>query len=222
MLPSCRHTAIIEPVKPTSLPIDETKQPIRYVQGLTPIQHVAVRYLAAGWSPEKVAEAMKLPTGVVRKWQKNDPKFVMAYQQAVVHQADLVEALLLVGEREAARTLIEALEAKRGDQPNWPVRVQAAMSLMDRAGERGRATEKQQVAQVTAHVQANAGSEEALRRALRDPGVRTWLKDSGQLQLIEANATISPISAPTPSEPAVEINFYTEPPDQDGSSPEAA
>lgn len=56
----------------------------------------------------------------------------------------------------------------------------AATTLLDRAGQRGKAVEKSQVAQVTAHVDGNSpGVEAALAKALRDPGVRMWLKESG-------------------------------------------
>lgn len=191
-------------------------EPVRgFINGLTPVQHVAVRYLAAGWDEGRVATELKLPKAIVKKWMRDVPAFIRAYQEAVVTHRDVVEAMLLVGEREAARTLIEALDATKSDKtPNWVVRVQAAMSLMDRAGERGRATEKQQVAQVTAHVKADGHAEEALRRALRDPGVRSWLKESGQLAALEEPAQIESITS-APAEPSIEINFYTEPPEED-------
>ena len=199
-----------QPQEAATLPIDSSEPVKGFVNGLSPVQHVAIRYLAAGWSVEKVADEMKLPKAVVQRWLKSNFTFKAAYQQAVVAHTEIVEALLLVGEREAAATLIEALKANKSDKsPNWTVRVQAAMSLMDRAGERGRATEKQQVAQVTAHVKADGNAENALRKALRDPGVRAWLKETGQMPAVEAE--VLAIEAPSaPFEPTIEVNFYTE------------
>lgn len=201
-----------KPPSAPTLPLGTIPLVKGFVNGCTPVQHVAVRYLAAGWDIERVAEELKVKKGVVKKWFDSDPAFQRAYQEAVVTHTEVVEALLLVGEREAARTLIEALAADKGDKlPNWPVRVQAAMSLMDRAGTRGRAIERQQVAQVTANIKANAGAEDALRKALRDPGVRSWLKETGQMSMVEAEV----LQIEAPKEPTIEINYYTEQPSED-------
>lgn len=153
----------------------------RKLMGLTPIQHVAVRYLAGGWPIPKVAEELKLPATIIKKWMKDHHVFREAYASQVVAHTEMVETILLEGERQAAHTLVEALGAQNRDgKPNWQARVTAATTLLDRAGQRGKAVEKSQVAQVTAHVDGNSpGVEAALAKALRDPGVRMWLKESG-------------------------------------------
>lgn len=149
--------------------------------GLTPIQHVAVRYLAGGWPMGKIAEELKIPRSIIKRWKEDDPTFREAYAQQVVSHTEMVETILLEGERRAAAALVEALDATTRDgKPAWQTRVMAATTLLDRAGNRGKAVEKQQVASVTAHVSANTpGVEDALKKALRDPGVRMWLKESG-------------------------------------------
>jgi hypothetical protein len=137
---------------------------------------------------------------------KLDPEFKRELEVASLRHSDLVEATLVEGERKAAETLIQALSAETRGAPNWTVRLNAALSLLDRAGQRGRAVERQQIAQVVARAQPDV--EDALRRALRDPGVRTWLK--GQEDGLRA-------LLPGPSAESVEITV-----DLDPSNPDAA
>lgn len=144
---------------------------------LSPVQKLAIKHLASGWSDRRVAEELKLTISQVKKWRQFDGEFQKELDVAAVKHSDLVEAMLIEGERKAAEMLIEALRAETRGLPNWTVRLNAALSLLDRAGQRGRAVEKQQIAQVVARAQPDV--EDALRKALRDPGVRTWLKSSG-------------------------------------------
>jgi hypothetical protein len=153
---------------------------------LSPIQRTAIKHLAAGWSDERVAGELKVAKGAIKKWRTIDPEFKRELENASIRHADLVEAMLVEGERKAAETLIAALGAETRGNPNWSVRLNAALSLLDRAGQRGRAVERQQIAQVVARAQPDV--EDALRRALRDPGVRTWLKsqENGLAALLPA------------------------------------
>lgn len=166
---------------------------------LSPIQHLAIRYLAGGWSMVKTAEELKLPPGEVRKWTKL-PHFASALQAATIEHAELLTAMLLHGEREAAQTLIDALKAEtKGGAPAWTTRITAAMNLLDRSGKRGKAIDRQQVASVTTEVKAPEEIQHALRAALRDPGVRAWLKESGGLPALISGAETAdtePLSAP--------------------------
>lgn len=169
---------------------------------LSPIQKTAIRYLASGWGNERVGKELKVSAGQVKKWKATDPEFQRELELATIHHADMVEAMLIEGERKAAETLIEALKAESRGGPNWTVRLNAALSLLDRAGQRGRAVEKQQIAQVVARAQPDV--EESLRRALRDPGVRSWLKASGKEveKLLPSAETIVAIEADlNPSDP---------------------
>jgi hypothetical protein len=140
---------------------------------LTPIQRLVAQRLGAGQTLVDVAEAMRLPYATVRKWSK-DEAVAQAIEEATIEHTQLVEAMLLAGERAAANTLLEALEAVDGKgQPNWKVRVTAALSLVDRAGSRGKPVER---TQLQAMVAGKADVQEALERALRDPGVRAWIQ----------------------------------------------
>lgn len=155
---------------------------------ITPIQHLAVRYLAAGWSDMKTATELKLTPGIIKAW-KRQPEFLNAVQSAALHHAELLESMLLHGEMKATETLIEALRAEtKGGQPAWQVRVMAAMNLMDRAGKRGKAIDRAQVASVSTDIKAPAEVEHALRNALRDPGVRAWLQETGSLGALLSGA----------------------------------
>lgn len=147
---------------------------------LSPIQTLAVRYIAGGWSNHRTADELKIPVRAIEKWRKKDEEFRAALENAVANHVELVEAMLLEGEARAASTLVEALKAvdKLG-QPRWSTRVDAAITLLDRAGARGRAVERQQVA--VASVKSPVEVEGALRKALRDPGVREWLRETGAL-----------------------------------------
>lgn len=156
---------------------------------LTPIQHLAVKYLAGGWSLNKTAAALKVSPYVIEKWKTHDPEFVQAVERGAHNHAEMLEAMLLEGEAQAAQTLIEALGAERNGQPNWNARITAAVSLLDRAGSRGRAVEKQLAVQASARVEGVHGDQEAaLRKALKDPGVRAWLKQSGQVESLVMGA----------------------------------
>lgn len=182
---------------------------------ISPIQRLAITHLAAGWSDERVAAELKIAKGQVAKWRRIDAGFKSELEKATLNHAASVEALLIAGEREAAETLLLALKAESRGAPNWTVRLNAALSLLDRAGQRGRAIEKQQIAQVVARAQPDV--EDALRRALRDPGVRSWLKgkEGGLMNLLTSGAeTITieadlapgdPISAPITLLPKTEV-----------------
>lgn len=168
---------------------------------LSPIQRLAVKYAAAGWGDKRIADELKVSAGQVAKWRKLDPVFRSALQIASLDHITLVETTLAEGERLAAQTLMEALGAETPNgKPHWNVRIQAAQSLLDRAGSRGKAIERQQIAQgvVTTHVKAGmapGGVEEALRKALLDPGVRSWLKTEGKLEVLSAGAGVEEVSA---------------------------
>jgi hypothetical protein len=138
---------------------------------ISPIQRLMIKYLASGMDPELVASRLQLPVTLLKSWTRR-PEIETALVEAVQEHEDLVEAMLLAGEREAANTLIEALGAMtEGGKPAWRVRVTAALSLLDRAGMRGRALEKQQIQQTV----LSTSTEDVLKAALRDPSVRAWI-----------------------------------------------
>lgn len=164
---------------------------------VSPIQHIAIKYLASGWTAGRVAEELKLTIATIKAW-KNQLEFREALQKAIVVHVDLVEAMLVAGEAAAAETLLDALKATNTQgKANWTVRVQAAITLLDRAGMRGRAIERSAVAvggmKVGAMGTGGGGVqvEESLRKALRDPGVRAWLKETGAMGQLSAGDLLS-------------------------------
>lgn len=156
---------------------------------LSPVQRIAIKYLAAGQSCAQVGVALKLPPNNVRRWRDVDPEFGTELKAAILHHGELVEAMLIEGERKAAETLINALGAESSPgRPNWTARVTAAVNLLDRAGGRGKAVDRQQVAVAT--VKSPEATEDMLRKALRDPGVRAWLTTTGAVQMMLPSAEV--------------------------------
>lgn len=145
---------------------------------LSPTQLLAVQYLAGGESPAAVAARLRIKRGELKKWELTG-EFARALAEAVIEHQALVSAALLEGEKRAAEVLVAALSAETKDgRPYWPIRMGAAVELLDRAGERGKAVEKQMV---SAHVvQGNVG--DAVAQALKDPGVRAWLDDHPEMK----------------------------------------
>lgn len=169
--------------------------------GLTPIQVLAVRYTASGLTPTDVGERLKVSPGVVRQWMRL-PHVRAALDIALADHEALVSAQLLEGESRAAAVLSEALEARLpSGLPNWRVRLDAAMSLLDRSGQRGRAIERSLVKASVSD--GNTDQAEAmLRKALKDPSVRAWIQRE-RPQLLPASESVE-VSAPPYNEGAIE------------------
>jgi hypothetical protein len=91
----------------------------------------------------------------------------------------------LEGEKQAAETLMQALGAEsKSGAPLWKQRIDAAVSLLDRAGQRGKAIERQQIqAESTVTTTSEADRVSALKAALRDPGVRAWIEANNMMAL---------------------------------------
>ena len=103
-----------------------------------------------------------------------------AIASKVEEHATLVRMMLEEGEKIAANTLVSALHAENEDGKSWDVRVKAANSLLDRAGRRGAVAEKVAEKQPKGQMRWEGDSQEAVRRALRDPAVRQWLKENNR------------------------------------------
>ena len=182
---------------------------------LSAMQHLAVKYLAGGWTGTKVSEELKVPLHVLKQW-KQLPEFQEALAKGIAHHAEMVEAVLLEGEAQAAETLIAALKAEGRFGPNWNARISAAITLLDRAGQRGRAVEKQLALNANVHSSARVGDgnvEDALRKALRDPGVRAWLKQSGALESLIVGAEDVEAEVISSEAPDVSAPLMLSPPD---------
>lgn len=140
---------------------------------LTPIQRLVARRLGGGEGPVEVARLMKFDVSNIHRWYKEVPGFLEAVELATQEHEAVVTALLVAGETRASETLLSALEATTTEgEPNWRIRVQAAVNLLDRAGQRGAPIARQQI---QANVNSNAVVQTTLVSALRDPTVRAWL-----------------------------------------------
>ena len=136
--------------------------------------------LALGMKNREVAEKCGVSVNMLRLWRA-DPAFQAELQALVERHVEYIEDRLLEGELEAVEVLKEALGATKTVKgkavPDWFVRLQAAMRLLDAQGRRGKPVEK--VQQETIHYQGNV--EEALVKALRDPVVRAWVEEQNLL-----------------------------------------
>jgi hypothetical protein len=135
------------------------------------VRHIA-RLVALGKGPVRIAQELGLASRTV-SYILADPRCEEEVRKLLDATDEFVHEKLLEGERHAAATLKEALDATQEDgTPNWDVRLKAAIRFLDSAGRRGRPVERveSQEVQLTGDAAALA-----LANALRDPGVRTWL-----------------------------------------------
>jgi hypothetical protein len=151
-----------------------------------PAQVHAAVYLASGLSAGETARRCGLSRSTVTRWLQN-PRFALAVREATQTHVGRIQALLLEGEIRASQTLIAALDAmtptKSGSKvvmvPDWPSRIRAADSLLDRRSERGKPIERVQ----SENVNWNPGEMRSeLASALHDPAVQKLLRDDPQLK----------------------------------------
>lgn len=155
---------------------------------LTPMQTLAVRYLASGLSLTDTAGKMRMKVSELRGWTRL-PAFQSSLHSAMADHEALVSAQLMDGEARAAKVLAEGLDATdKNGNPNWRVRMEAALSLLDRQGRRGKAVERTIQATVT-----DGSVEHALREALKDPSVRAWIKKERPNLIEEAEIVSAPL-----------------------------
>jgi hypothetical protein len=109
-----------------------------------------------------------------------------AVQEATHSYVGRIQALLLEGEVRASQTLIAALDAmmpaKSGSKvimvPDWPSRIRAADSLLDRRSERGKPVERVQAANFNFTPEVRS----ELSQALHDPVVKQMLDEDPDLK----------------------------------------
>jgi hypothetical protein len=154
--------------------------------GFMPVQWGAITYLASGLSAGETAKRCGVSRNTVSKWLQ-DGRFMRAVQEATLSYVGRIQAFLLEGEVRASQTLIAALDAmmpaKSGSKvmmvPDWPARIRAADSLLDRRSERGKAVDRVQAQHLNLN-QTDVRSE--LARALHDPEVQQMLRENPELQ----------------------------------------
>jgi hypothetical protein len=153
--------------------------------GFMPVQWGAITYLASGLSAGETAKRCGVSRNTVAKWLQ-DPRFVRAVQEGTKSYVGRIQALLLEGEVRASQTLIAALDAmmpaKSGSKvtmvPDWPSRIRAADSLLDRRSERGKPVERVQAANFNFTPEVRS----ELSRALHDPAVQQMLDGDPDLK----------------------------------------
>lgn len=150
------------------------------------------RYLAFGRPVAEIAKKLGTNPTQVYRWINEDDT-IREHLQRFASSADkAVEDTLIEGERKAALVLEELAEHATSEK----VRLEAAVSLLDRAGKRGRPVER--IDQRSLQFQV-ADSARAIRAALADPAVRAWLQT--QPQIVQAIAALPPGESSDEPEP---------------------
>jgi hypothetical protein len=130
------------------------------------------RLVVRGLNQEQIGKALKRTRKQVNEVLAH-PDCEAEIERLLEATGARIEDQLVEGEREAAQTLRDALEATESDgSPNWEVRIKAAVRFLDAAGRRGKPADR--VEQRTLTLTGDA-AQAAVAAALRDPGVRQWL-----------------------------------------------
>jgi len=124
-----------------------------------------------------------LKTGMSMRWVAyvlKDKRVTEEVDRLVRATDATVIELLEEGERKAAATLGEALDATAPDgSPLWDIRIKAAVRFLDAAGRRGKPADKIETQMLSLTGDA---AKAALVNALRDPGVRAFLAAQPELR----------------------------------------
>lgn len=171
----------------------------------TALQLACIRDLSAGMRPGNVRQKYHIDQLIWHGWMHN-PDFLAQIKNRVERLDKVVEDTLVEGEQKAAAALILALAAttplklangKYHFRPDWDIRVKAAISLLDRQGQRGKPVDR--ALQATSHVNPNTIAKE-LGAALSDPAVRQFIAEDPKFA-----AEFRRELAALPPAPAVEV-----------------
>ena len=128
-----------------------------------------------------VAERLNVHVQTLRDWEHKDEDFRLEIEETANRMADQIESALMEGELKAAFVIDEALEARdKEGQIDWPTRVKAALSLLDRQGRRGKAVERIE----SKSIEYKGDLNELLLAALRDPGMREFIEATVPQELL--------------------------------------
>lgn len=145
-----------------------------------PMVRMAGLLLANGCTFYKADAMLGFPTNTTKLWWTN-PAFRQFVKDNEGKHEEVVISALLVGEQRAANTLLELLDSKDDD-----IRLKAAVSLLDRAGNRGAPRKGLDIKALS--VTGDAAT--LIRQALLDPGVRARFREiPGIADLIASEAT---------------------------------
>lgn len=151
--------------------------------GLTSLQVVCTIELSKGRKAIDIKKQFNITNEMWVSWQKN-PRFTEHVTDQLIQREAIVRDVLREGEVQASATLLGALAAevpmrhKDGKirlHPNWEVRVRAAISLLDRQGQRGKPVERVQSANTNTNINT-AEVRNEISAALADPAVRAFLE----------------------------------------------
>lgn len=208
---------------------------------LSALQMVCARRLADGEKAADVRKAYGVPPTTWKKWLVN-PKFIAAVESRIVRADEITLQGLAEGELKGMATLVSALEAEKPVKhkdgkirmhPDWDARVRAAISLLDRRGERGKPVERR----VQGNVDMTSDSvRNELVGALADPTVQKFLRDNPETAARLRNELLPPArqepppcvapspppldsSVPVPSSPAATLPTIHPPSIASGSEP---
>ena len=144
----------------------------------------AAALLAAGMNLVNVAKVCNVNVRTVKRWRGSDPIFRHCYESFATQQTEVMTETLLLGERKAIATMLEAMSAStpvrkrvKGEtkivlQPDWPTRMRAAERMLDMRGQRGKPVERQEIKQET----ITGDLTQAITAALADPGMQGYLQ----------------------------------------------
>lgn len=192
---------------------------------LTSLQVICARELAAGRKAIDIKKQFGVTALMWRNWMDN-PNFLAAVESRLHRLDQIVEGVLKDGEVQASAVLVAALSAvtpvrhrdgKIRLYPNHEVRTRAAISLLDRQGQRGKPIER--VMQNNLNTNSNEVRNE-VAMALADPSVRAFLEADPVFaaRLREQLLQLPPPQEEAPCEPSV-ISDASPSPSPSTSSP---
>ena len=134
------------------------------------------RMLALGYTTKVVAKRLGMQEVTVKN-RFLDADFAKLYD-SYVNSIDIkIENEIVQSLVEAELEAVEALRELMVGAKKEDVRLAAAESLLDRAGQRGKPADKSQIATLS----LNKPLDESVRNALSDPGVRAYLEQKPEL-----------------------------------------
>ena len=155
----------------------------------TPKQRIVAQLLAAGFSQGEVQRCVRVAPRTIRDWKANAPGFAAYVEHLAANQSVALASLLAQGEELAVVTALEVMQHAETDKgkPDYRLRLSAAVEFLNRRGERGMPVARQQIQSTI----ISGDVEDAIKTALRDPGVKAWLSNNPEAR--EALGTIGEV-----------------------------
>lgn len=142
-------------------------------------------YLGLGYDVSEAAAKVGMTTRAV-DLATTDPAFIAMVERVSQEHTEVMETMLLNAEFQAVETLSKLLASEQDD-----IRLKAATNLLDRAGKRGVVVNKVEQNTVQRTMEFKGDLNEAMARAMRDPGVRKWMLEQTDFKQLPAAANLS-------------------------------